>query len=267
MSEPRAGSLREAVQAFWEAVPCGTRGLEEPEGSRAFFARLERERDEREPFIADFARFAERRGQRVLEVGIGAATDFVRFARAGACLVGIDLTAHAVELAQRRLALEGLSAEVRQADAEALPFADASFDFVYSWGVVHHSPDPARAVAEIVRVTRPGGEVCVMVYHRHSLVALQCWLLHALARGRPWRGLGEVIAHHVESAGTQAYSLAGARRLFAGLEALRLTPVVTPYDLRLTRTAYLPRTLARLVPPRLGWFLVAQGRTPAARPG
>ena len=56
MPETHEGSLREAVQAFWEAVPCGTRGFEEPEGSPAFFARLERERDEREPFIADFAR-------------------------------------------------------------------------------------------------------------------------------------------------------------------------------------------------------------------
>jgi len=257
---------RERVRIFWEATPCGTRALEEPEGSREFFARLEHERDDREPFIRSFARFADRQGQRVLEVGVGAGTDFVRFARAGARLFGVDLTRHGVELARRRLQMEGLSASVQQADAENLPFRSGCFDFVYSWGVIHHSPHPGKAVQEIIRVTKPQGAVCVMVYHRHSLVALQCWLLHALLRGRPWRSLRKVIASHIESAGTQAYSLAEARRLFAGLEGLRLSPVVTPYDLRLSRSLYLPRAVARRVPRRLGWFLVAEGRKPARDP-
>ena len=73
-----ATPLKATVKAFWEDSPCGTRGVEAEEGSRAFFDRIERERDEREPFIARFARFADRRGQRLLEVGVGAGTDFGR---------------------------------------------------------------------------------------------------------------------------------------------------------------------------------------------
>jgi ubiquinone/menaquinone biosynthesis C-methylase UbiE len=257
-----AAGVKDDVRRFWEATPCGTRELTEQEGSREFFDRLERERDAREPFIPRFARFDEQRGREVLEVGLGAATDFIRFARAGAKLSGVDLTEHAIALARRRLELEGLSADIRQADAEHLPFADASFDFVYSWGVIHHTPSTERAAQKIVRVTRPGGSVCVMIYHRRSLVALQCWIVNALLRGRPQRTLTDVIARHIESAGTKAYTIAEARALFAGLSGLRVTPVVTPYDVRITRSRFAPAAVQKLVPARLGWFLVVEGRKP-----
>jgi ubiquinone/menaquinone biosynthesis C-methylase UbiE len=251
------------VRAFWDATPCGTRDVEAAEGSAPFFDALEAQRDALEPFIPRFARFGEWKDRRVLEVGVGAATDFVRFTRAGARLSGVDLTPHAVALARRRLALEGLAADVREADAEALPFPDDHFDFVYSWGVIHHTEDTPRAAREIVRVARAGGDVCVMVYHRRSLVGLQAWLVHALLRGRPWRSVADVLWHHVESPGTKAYTLAEARALFPGLESLRVTPVVTPYDLRIGRARYLSRRWQALVPARLGWFLVAEGRKPA----
>ncbi len=101
-----------------------------------------------------------------------------------------------------------------------------------------------------------------MIYHRHSLVALQCWALHAALKGRPWRSLREVIGEHIESTGTQAYRIGEARRLFTGLEELEVKPVVTPYDLRVSRSRYLPGWLASLVPKRLGWFLVVRGRKP-----
>jgi SAM-dependent methyltransferase len=259
--------LKDEVRRFWDAAPCGTRDVRHPEGSAAYFDVLEANRDQLEPFIAQFARFQSWKDRRVLEVGVGAATDFVRFARAGAVLSGIDLTPHAAALARQRLELEGLAADVRVGDAESLPFADGEFDFVYSWGVIHHTADTPAAAREIVRVTRPGGEVCVMIYHRHSLVGLQCWLAYGLARGRPWRSIGDVLWHHVESPGTKAYTVAEARALFAGLEDLRVTPVVTPYDLRVGHSRFLSRRFQRLVPARLGWFLVVEGRKPAGVPG
>jgi ubiquinone/menaquinone biosynthesis C-methylase UbiE len=80
----------------------------------------------------------------------------------------VDLTEAAVGLARRRFELEGLEGEFRVADAEALEFADASFDVVYSHGVLHHTPDTRRAVGEVHRVLRPGGRAVVMLYHRDS---------------------------------------------------------------------------------------------------
>lgn len=261
MSAPVA-PVKERVRAFWEAEPCGTRDLEAEEGTPAFFAALDRDRDRTQPFIARFARFSDHAGRQVLEVGVGPGTDFVRFARARARLTGVDLTDHAIRLAARRLELEGLEATLVRADAEGLPFPDDSFDFVYSWGVVHHTPDPARAAAEIVRVTRPGGSVCLMVYHRRSLVALQSWIVNGLLRGRPLRPVRELIAQHHESVGTQAYTAREARRLVQGLADVTVTPVVTAFDVRLTRRLYAPRAVQALVPARLGWFLVVEGRKP-----
>jgi SAM-dependent methyltransferase len=245
------------VQDFWEAEPCGAAHGEAPEGSPEFFANVERTRNELEPFIPDYADFAGARGQRVLEIGVGVGTDFIRFVRAGAIATGVDLTEHAVALVRRRVELEGLEATVVQADAERLPFEDGAFDRVYSWGVLHHTPDSRRAFGEALRVLAPGGHACIMLYSRHSWVAYGLWAKHGLLKGRPQRSLADVLAHHMESEGTKGYTERELRRMFAGLEDLRVDKVQTPYD----RAWAGP--LARLSGNRLGWFSVVRGRKPA----
>jgi SAM-dependent methyltransferase len=248
--------LKGRIRSFWEAGPCGAKHASAPEGSPEFFAEVERARYELEPFIGRFAGWSDRRDHDVLEVGVGLGTDFVRFARAGARATGIDLTERGVALVRRRLSLEGLQADVQVADAEVLPFADASFDFTYSWGVLHHTPDTVRAVREAIRVTRPGGEVCVMLYARRSWVALGLWLRYALLRGKPWRSLSDVVADNMESAGTKAYTGRELKGLFAGLEDLRIDRVGTPYDRRVAGP------LAAASGRWLGWFAVVRGRRP-----
>jgi len=195
----------------------------------------------------------------VLEIGVGLGSDLIRFARAGAKVTGIDLTEHAVQLVRRRLELEGLDGDVQTADAESLPFADASFDLVYSWGVLHHTPDTERAVHEAIRVVRPGGELCVMLYARHSWVSYGMWVRHALLGGRPWRSLRTVLAAHMESEGTKGYTERELRQLFAGLDDFRVTKVGTIYDRQIAGP------LARLSGDRLGWNLVIRGRRPGPR--
>lgn len=187
MKPTSAPEAKEAVRNYWEAAPCGSSLTNSEPGSKAFFDEIETARYRLEPFILQFAEFEYWRDKRVLEIGVGVGTDFVRFARAGAALSGIDLTEASIELVRKRLALEGLDADLRVADAEALPFADGSFDLVYSWGVLHHTPDTERALREARRVLRPGGEARVMLYSRRSWFALGNWARYALVRGRPWR--------------------------------------------------------------------------------
>ena len=189
-------------------------------------AQVAAKRDALEPFIADFADFASTHVRSAsLEIGVGVGSDFIRFVRAGARATGVDLTQHSIELVRRRLELEGLDADLRKADAEHLPFPDASFDVVYSWGVLHHTPDSDRAIAEAQRVLRPGGRLCIMLYARHSWLAFALWSRHALLRGRPWRSLRDVIALHMESIGTRAYTRAELQERFGALEDLRVEHV------------------------------------------
>jgi len=222
------------VADYWEARVCGTQVAAAKAFSKAYFDEIEEHRYRLEPHIFSFAQFTRYRGKRVLEVGIGAGTDFAQWVRAGARACGVDLAVRAVEHAQQRLELEGLTAEdVRVANAEALPYPDGVFDLVYSWGVLHHTPDTRRALREIVRVLRPGGTAKIMLYHRHSLTALYEWLKLALLRGRPWKSVRWCLAHCVESPGTQAFTRQEVRAMLSGLpvERLRLASVLTAQDL------------------------------------
>ncbi|MBI2620463.1 MAG: class I SAM-dependent methyltransferase, partial [Ignavibacteriales bacterium] len=136
---------------------------------KQFFDEVERYRYEAHPFMHRLIGFDRAAGKSVLEVGCGLGTDLLQFARAGARVVGVDLTPASVVLVQRRFALEMRAGNVLVADAENLPFSDGSYDTVYSFGVLHHTPHTQKAIDEIYRVLKPGGEAIVMLYHKMSL--------------------------------------------------------------------------------------------------
>jgi SAM-dependent methyltransferase len=122
------------------------------------------------PFLRDWADFGAFRGKRVLEIGFGAGTDFCEFARAGAVVNGIDITETAVDLTRKRLRAEGLTGTVQRYDGTRIPFDAGSFDAVYSFGVLHHTPFMDDLFAEVHRVLAPGGRFKMMLYHRQSLL-------------------------------------------------------------------------------------------------
>jgi len=161
--------IKKAVQSFWNVHPCGAKFTAYEPGTREFFRAVEEHRYRLEPHILEMAAFSEARGKRVLEIGCGLGTDGAQFAQAGASYVGMDLSAASVVLAKTNLQQRGVPANCLVSDAEALPFADCTFDIVYSHGVLHHTPNLPAAVAEVHRVLRPGGRAIVMMYHRASL--------------------------------------------------------------------------------------------------
>jgi SAM-dependent methyltransferase len=130
-----------------------------------------------EPLHAEFPfdrlfPYAEFTGKRVLEIGCGMGAMASLWAKQGAKVSAVDLAPFSVEMTRKRFALFGLEGNIQQADGRSLPFADGEFDYVYSWGVLHHSPNLSQSLREMMRVTRPGGQFGLMLYHRRSLFHL-----------------------------------------------------------------------------------------------
>lgn len=264
---------KQRVHDFWNRASCGEE-LYLAEGDRADQAGYRAQAEARyalEPYIPAFAGFARAEGLRVLEIGVGLGADHQCFAEAGADLWGIDLTERAVEHSRRRLAAFGLSSHLAVGDAEHLEFPDGSFDLVYSWGVLHHSPDTPKAIAEVWRVLKPGGEARIMIYHTWSLVGLMLWARYALLGLKPWLSLRAIYARYLESPGTKAYSVGEARALFKDFREVEIRTVLTHGDLLesgagqrhqgalLTVARRLwPRALIRKLLPGAGLFMLIE---------
>lgn len=118
------------VHDFWDKASCGEDLYLKSLDKAGYMAQMQK-RYELEPFIENFAKFEKSTGKDVLEIGVGLGADHQRFAQAGARLTGIDLTERAVEHTRHRLNLFDLKSNLQVADAEALSFADKSFDLVY----------------------------------------------------------------------------------------------------------------------------------------
>ena len=160
----------EEVRSYWNANPCQS-NLSQSEDRRQYFQEISVKRYKgRDWHVPTVAKFGSYRGKDVLEIGCGIATDGLEFAKNGANYVGVDLTPHSIELAKERFGLFGMPGRFEIVNAEqGLPFPDCSFDHVYSFGVIHHSPSPDKIVKEIHRVLRKGGTFTVMLYNRNSI--------------------------------------------------------------------------------------------------
>ena len=242
------------VRDYWERHIHDLEITSHPVGSRGFFDDLEQYHFEKLHHLPRLVDFDGYRGQLVLEVGCGAGVDLARFAKGGAGVTGIDLTASAIELAKANFAQQGLHGDLKVANGECLPFADESFDLVYAHGVVQYTPDPRRLVEECRRVLKPGGQAIFQVYNRIS------WL-NALSK------LMKVGLEHDDAPVLLKFSAAEFRRLLSAFSEATIVPERFPVKSRLhggwkgavyngafvgTFNA-LPRRLVR----RFGWHLLA----------
>jgi len=246
--------LKSKVHDFWNDSACGTFLVDKEKFTLEYFEDLEKLRYSMQPEIPEFAKFQLAKGKKILEVGVGAGTDFLQWVRAGALAYGIDLTEEAIEHVKHRLNLYGLKAEdYAVADSENLPFAENSFDMVYSWGVIHHTPDTQKAFHEIIRVCKPGGKILIMIYHRHSLLAYFFWIKHALLKLRPWKSLSWILWNHMESKGTKAFTKKEVREMLKGqpVEIIKINPVLSYYD-RLERFNKILRMISKIASKLLG---------------
>jgi ubiquinone/menaquinone biosynthesis C-methylase UbiE len=210
-------AIKLAVKMHWEAEPCELRACKTKTERRRFFEEIDVHRYSKNPFIPAFAKFEEGRNNRVLEIGLGSASGFIRWARSGAELWGRDLTEASVNLAKERLALEGLAADVAIGDVESLEFQADSFDIVYSYGTIHHTPDTHTAVRELYRVAKPGGVVGVMIYNALGLTYFYEWLLLCVVKKRLIRCIREAVFYLQRKSGNQTLYCARSPRNVRGI--------------------------------------------------
>src|SRR5262245_48349096 len=208
-------TFKKNIKQHWEEETCGTRYAQATD-RKQYFSEISEARYRLEPYIPPFADFPSAKGKTVLEIGVGAGSDFENWCRYANHATGIDLTERAIQLTDERLSIGGFSPtayRLQTADAENLPFDDNSFDIVYSWGVLLCTPNTQRAFDETYRVLKPGGTIKAMIYHIHSWVALQLYLLYGLGRGRFTASLKDVMFDHLESPGTKGFTVREARQL------------------------------------------------------
>jgi SAM-dependent methyltransferase len=162
----------DTVKAYWDARPCNIRHSKKPVGSKEYFDEVETRKYYVEPHIPGFAQFPRWKGKRVLEVGCGIGTDTINFARAGAQVTAVDLSTQSLAVAKQRAEVFGFKDRItfHQADAERLSATVPveRYDLVYTFGVIHHTPNPPRAAAEIRKYMDAASELRLMVYAKNT---------------------------------------------------------------------------------------------------
>lgn len=262
---------KQKAREQWTHHPAGAvYGRAHEFGTREFFDEVERHRYEQyAPWMPEVMGFSNFCGKRLLEVGCGMGTDLLQFARARARVTGVDLTPRSVETSRHHLELYGQSGDFALSDAENLPFGDDSFDVIYSNGVLHHTPDTARAIREVHRVLRPGGLARVMLYHRHSWNYWFEILLHrGLLRGHLLRGqtAEDIMSRYVEvNEGegrplVKVYSRGQARELFSMFSEVQ-TEVrqLTKGDFYFLGSL-IPQSVLNVAGHKIGWNVIISAR-------
>jgi SAM-dependent methyltransferase len=166
----------DAVCRFWNDRPCNIRHGTAEMGTREYFDQVEQRKYRVEPHIPEFAEFEKWNGKKVLEIGSGIGTDTINFMRAGADLTSIDLSDESVSIAKKRAEIFGFDSErIMVQNAEEFNFP-RKFDLIYSFGVIHHTPDPRKVIERAAGHQESGQELRIMLYSKISYKLF--WAMH-----------------------------------------------------------------------------------------
>ena len=249
---------QEAIREFWEENPLSTAAINADAGSRDFFKQYDslREKNELPAFARALHEYDQFKGKRVLEVGCGNAYTLGRYAQHGAEVYGLDISEAAIRISLQRFEYQGLRGDFRVGNAERLPYASDYFDCICSMGVLHHVPDPTKAISEIYRCLKPGGRLIVMFYHKNSILYRIVMPIKSLVSGK---NLQRVV-NEVDGIGNpkgEVYSKGELRYLLRRFRDLEIfAGLLQPSILRSVLPSAVVNGLAR----RWGWFLYAKGR-------
>ncbi len=262
----------ERVRDFWDRRPCNIRHSPNRVGTKEYFDEVEARKYFVEPHIPAFAQFARWADKRVLEIGCGIGTDTISLARHGAIVTAVDLSEKSVDVARQRAKVCGVEDRIHfyVANAEELAryVPPEPHDLVYSFGVIHHTPHPARVLDQMRHFAAVGTTLKIMVYHRYA------WKVFAILMSEGklqfWR-LDELVARNSEAQTgcpvTYIYSRRQARKLVEdhGFRVMEFrVEHIFPYRVRdyvqyrYVKEPYfrwMPQPLFHWLERRMGWHL------------
>jgi len=222
---------KEKIKDYWETRAPQLWYSNKIKGTLEWFNELEYKRyNVFYNYIPTIAEFKYHNGEKVLEIGVGVGTDLVQFAKGGALVSGIDLTSNAIEVTKQNFKLNNLTYEyLNSEDAENLPFIDQTFDYIYSFGVLHHTPNIDKAIKEIHRVLKNEGKVTIMLYARGWKHYFKRIFIHGILGGKLFKyGYKKLINKQTEVHGNSplTYILTKKEikkifRMFGDIEIIR----------------------------------------------
>jgi SAM-dependent methyltransferase len=166
-----SSELLNNIKDYWNRRPCNIRHSNKELGSKEYFDEVEHIRYFNEPHNYRFAEFHKWKNLKVLEIGCGIGTDAVNFARAGADYTGIDISGESIALAKRRFEVYNLNGRLIECNAESIDSVlqeNEKFDLIYSFGVIHHSPNPEKIIYNLPKYMHKASVAKVMLYAKHS---------------------------------------------------------------------------------------------------
>lgn len=238
----------EAVHDFWESHLNNEYYTSSKRGSLEYFDEIERRRYRWHYHLVELFQELEGSTGKLLEIGCGIGVDSIQLARCGFSVTAVDLTESAIAVAREFAKSRGVQIDFRLGNAECLEFPDSTFDAVYSFGVLHHTPDIETAVKELRRVLKPGGTAFVMLYHKNSLVNAA----HRILR-LPYESPRNLKDHCPI---VYTFSKDDVKRLFESFSEVRVhSDYPTTYGFR-HFTFWIPTMFQRFIGRWIGWHLM-----------
>jgi ubiquinone/menaquinone biosynthesis C-methylase UbiE len=186
------------VKEYWDRRPCNIRHSDKQANTKEFFDEVEKKKYFVEPHIPKFAVFNNYKDKKVLEIGCGIGTDSINFAKAGAKLTVIELSSESLDICKKRFEIFNLEADFYLGNSEELSsfLPIDNYDLVYSFGVIHHTPNPEKAIEEIKKYMNSGSELKLMLYSKFSYKLF--WIMKTTNQW-DFKNMDEIIAKHSEA--------------------------------------------------------------------
>lgn len=264
-AERETEDAKERNRLWWERLPMTYVDWERANRvptSLDQYAAMEKTLLAASPFLREHFDFAALKGQEVLDLGCGAGVLSALLAKNGARVTAADITDQGVRLTRRNARTQGLDIKVVRTDAENLRLGDATFDYVLSWGVLHHVPQTERALGEVARVLKPRGRGLIMVYHKRSLFYYLKGIIWLVFKGKIFKGhtLKTVQDFYVDGYYHRHFTKAELARSLRGAGLEPEETFATQQQQKIL--PFVPAPLDRFLKRRLGWYLVARFSKP-----